>query len=71
MPLLAQQISRGGLGTIGEICDADPPYTPRGCIAQAWSVAEPLRAYIEDALQVRPKFENDVFAKEKPIKLFV
>ena len=34
-----------GLGTIGEIFDAEPPYAPRGCIAQAWSVAEVLRAW--------------------------
>jgi predicted glycogen debranching enzyme len=32
-----------GIGTISEIFDAEPPYTPRGCIAQAWSVAEVLR----------------------------
>jgi predicted glycogen debranching enzyme len=35
-----------GLGTLAEIFDAEPPYTPRGCIAQAWSVAEVLRAYV-------------------------
>jgi len=33
-----------GLGTISEIFDGDPPHAPRGCIAQAWSVAEVLRA---------------------------
>jgi len=37
------QMSRAGIGTIGEIFDAVPPFTPRGCIAQAWSVAEALR----------------------------
>jgi glycogen debranching enzyme len=31
------------VGSISEIFDADWPYTPRGCIAQAWSVAEVLR----------------------------
>jgi predicted glycogen debranching enzyme len=35
-----------GIGTISEIFDAEPPYRPRGCIAQAWSVAEVLRAYL-------------------------
>lgn len=34
-----------GLGTIAEIFDGDAPHTPRGCIAQAWSVAEVLRAW--------------------------
>jgi predicted glycogen debranching enzyme len=33
-----------GLGQISEIFDGDPPHQPRGCIAQAWSVAEVLRA---------------------------
>jgi predicted glycogen debranching enzyme len=31
------------IGTIAEIFDAEPPYHPRGCVAQAWSVAEVLR----------------------------
>jgi predicted glycogen debranching enzyme len=35
-----------GVGTIAEIFDADPPFTPRGCIAQAWSVAEVLRCWV-------------------------
>jgi predicted glycogen debranching enzyme len=34
-----------GLGTLPEICDGDPPHTPRGCPAQAWSVAEVLAAW--------------------------
>jgi predicted glycogen debranching enzyme len=41
-----------GLGTIGEIFDAEPPYTPRGCIAQAWSVAEVLRCWVKTAPDV-------------------
>ena len=32
-----------GIGTIAEIFDAEAPFVPRGCIAQAWSVAEVLR----------------------------
>jgi glycogen debranching enzyme len=38
-----------GVGTLAEIFDAEPPYTPRGCIAQAWSVAELLRAWARTA----------------------
>jgi predicted glycogen debranching enzyme len=38
-------LNENGMGTISEIFDAEPPYAPRGCIAQAWSVAEVLRAY--------------------------
>ncbi|NJD02169.1 MAG: glycogen debranching protein [Ruminiclostridium sp.] len=36
------------VGSISEIFDGDEPLTPRGCFAQAWSVGEILRAYIED-----------------------
>lgn len=34
--------------------DGDYPYTPGGCIAQAWSVAEIFRAYVEDVLGIKP-----------------
>ena len=40
-----QSIDRYGLGTLPEIYDGDPPHHPRGCIAQAWTVAELLRAW--------------------------
>jgi predicted glycogen debranching enzyme len=43
LPLL-RHLCDHGLGSIGEIAEGDPPFTPRGCIAQAWSVAEVLRA---------------------------
>jgi glycogen debranching enzyme len=36
-----------GLGTLAEIFDGDPPFTPRGCIAQAWTVGEVLRTFTE------------------------
>jgi predicted glycogen debranching enzyme len=39
-------LSEGGVGTLSEIFDAEQPYTPRGCIAQAWTVAEVLRAWL-------------------------
>lgn len=35
------------IGSISEIFDAEAPYVPRGCVAQAWSVAEVLRAWIK------------------------
>lgn len=35
------------VGSISEIFDAEPPFTPRGCCAQAWSVAEVLRSYVK------------------------
>jgi predicted glycogen debranching enzyme len=40
-----QHLEDRGLGTISEIFDGDIPFTPRGCFAQAWSVAEVLRAW--------------------------
>lgn len=43
-----------GVGYISEIFDGDEPAVPRGTIAQAWSVAEVLRAYIEDVLEIEP-----------------
>lgn len=36
-------LTEAGLGQISEIFDADEPHSPRGCFAQAWSVAELLR----------------------------
>lgn len=43
------RLSKAAIGSIGEIFDADPPYTHRGCVAQAWSVAEVLRAHVKIA----------------------
>ena len=51
----AQHLSQAGLGQVSEIFDADPPYTPRGCYAQAWSVAELLRAACEDVYRQQPR----------------
>jgi predicted glycogen debranching enzyme len=45
-------------GSIPEIFDGDPPFAPRGCINQAWSVAEVLRAWVEDIEGVRPPYEK-------------
>jgi glycogen debranching enzyme len=36
----------GCIGSVSEVFDAEPPYTSRGCIAQAWSVAELLRVWV-------------------------
>jgi len=60
-PLLIQQTIQSGLGSISELYDADLPYTAGGCLSQAWSVAELLRAYVEDTLQFRPPHEKEVF----------
>lgn len=39
-------LSEAGIGQVSEIFDADPPHAPRGCFAQAWSVAELLRVAV-------------------------
>ena len=41
---LAGHLSEAGIGSISELFDADRPQRPAGCIAQAWSVGEILRA---------------------------
>jgi predicted glycogen debranching enzyme len=41
------------MGSISEVFDAEPPFTPRGCIAQAWSVAEVLRCWARTADRTR------------------
>ena len=55
LPLFKIGLKHGGMGTINEIYDCDPPNEPRGCISQAWSIAEPFRAYVEDVLQIKPR----------------
>ncbi|HZI55543.1 MAG TPA: amylo-alpha-1,6-glucosidase, partial [Verrucomicrobiae bacterium] len=49
---LEARLGEAGLGQISEIFDADAPHLPRGCFAQAWSVAEILRALCEDVYQI-------------------
>jgi len=44
-----------GVGQVSEIFDGNEPIAPRGCFAQAWGVAEVLRAYVEDVLEIRPQ----------------
>jgi predicted glycogen debranching enzyme len=39
-------LSEACVGSIGEVFDAEAPFTPRACIAQAWSVAEVLRGWV-------------------------
>jgi len=59
-PLFREENFKAGLGTISEIFDGNSPHLSRGCIAQAWSVAEPLRAFVEDVTLKRPPYEQQV-----------
>jgi glycogen debranching enzyme len=45
---LSRYAADEGVGQVPEVFDGDAPHRPGGCIAQAWSVAELLRASIED-----------------------
>jgi predicted glycogen debranching enzyme len=44
---MQEHLREAGLGQVSEIADATAPYSPKGCFAQAWSVAEILRAHLE------------------------
>lgn len=45
-------LREAGVGSVSEIFDGDAPHTARGCVAQAWSVAEMLRIYVEHDVEV-------------------
>ena len=49
-PVRHHLTDNGCIGSISEIFDGDAPHNPRGCYAQAWSVGETLRAYMQDVL---------------------
>src|ERR1700675_1892444 len=51
---LESHLAEAGLGHISEIFEGDAPHRPCGCIAQAWSVAEIFRVYIEEVRGLRP-----------------
>jgi len=52
---LVPHLDQACIGSISEVFDAEAPFTPRGCIAQAWSVAEFLRAWIKlDMVRLKP-----------------
>ncbi|HEX5226270.1 MAG TPA: amylo-alpha-1,6-glucosidase [Bryobacteraceae bacterium] len=52
---LRAHLLQAGLGQISEVFDGDYPHRPGGCFAQAWSVAEVLRTYLEDARGEQPE----------------
>jgi glycogen debranching enzyme len=58
-------LSESGVGQVSEIFDGDAPHAPRGCIAQAWSVAEIARAYMEDLLGACPGQDAGVYVGKR------
>lgn len=64
-PLFLEETYNAGLGTLSEIYDGDAPSNPKGCISQAWSVAEPLRALLEDVFLKRPLYEKQMLTSSR------
>ena len=54
-----------GVGSVSEIFDGDEPFTPRGCFAQAWGVAEVLRCWAEELTERREAGLAHGFASER------
>lgn len=57
LPVLRSHLNEAGVGQVSEIFDGDAPHRARGCIAQAWSVAEILRAWM--ATEMDDFFEDE------------
>jgi predicted glycogen debranching enzyme len=55
-----QHLGDACIGSISEVFDAEEPFTPRGCAAQAWSVAEVLRCHVLLRKEI---------AREKPLRV--
>jgi glycogen debranching enzyme len=55
------RLAEAGIGSISEVFNAEPPFMLRGCIAQAWSVAEVLRC-----LKRLPSSRNENFCPVSP-----
>jgi predicted glycogen debranching enzyme len=51
---LEPRLAEAGVGSLSEVFDAEAPHSPGGCIARAWSVAEVLRAWVEDVQPADP-----------------
>jgi predicted glycogen debranching enzyme len=58
---LVAHLDEACIGSVSEIFDAEEPFTPRGCVAQAWSVAELLRCWINTAA---PRDDRDAVTRE-------
>jgi predicted glycogen debranching enzyme len=62
-------LSEGCIGSVSEVFDAEAPFTPRGCIAQAWSVAELVRCWVKTAgLKAEPGLSGLYHAGEHAVK---
>jgi glycogen debranching enzyme len=57
-------LNEGCIGSVSEIMDADGNHHPRGCIAQAWGVAEVLRVMKDHCLHDNEKTKNKMKSAE-------
>lgn len=55
---IVKHLREAGIGQISEILDGELPHEPRGCFAQAWSVAEVLRVLCQDVIRTVPVAEQ-------------
>jgi predicted glycogen debranching enzyme len=62
---LESAIQTYGLGTLGEIFDGDAPFAPKGCIAQAWSVGEVLRVWVDLAREPNSESNRTIKPSKK------
>jgi len=62
-----EHIVEACLGSISEVFDAEKPYIPRGCIAQAWSVAEVLRSLIRTSPPFVPSAVPSPNTQQSPV----
>jgi glycogen debranching enzyme len=65
-----EHLQMAGLGNVSEVFDAEAPHAPGGCIAQAWSAAELLRAAVEDVFipQANGETELSTASEKAPIQ---
>jgi predicted glycogen debranching enzyme len=69
---LESHLAEAGLGHISEIFEGDAPHRPCGCIAQAWSVGEIFRVYVEEVRGLRPNprpWDRPVQSKDLAVAL--
>ncbi len=61
-----EHLGGAGVGSISEVFDAESPFTPRGCVAQAWSVAEVLRCWALTAPEEGGRGDGLLVARGRP-----
>jgi len=64
---LREHLRDAGLGQVSEVFDGDAPHRPGGCVAQAWSAAELLRAAVEDVFEKKSVVESNQPIHHQPI----